>query len=55
MTHLPFIAAAYTLGVAIPVGYAIAAWHRVTAARRKLASIDPRGERPRTGPWGERR
>lgn len=45
MTHLPFIAAAYALGVAIPVAYAVAAWQRVAAARRKLASIDPREHR----------
>ncbi len=46
MTHLPYIVAAYALGVAIPVGYAIAAWQRVATARRKLAAIDPRMSRP---------
>lgn len=46
MTHLPFIAAAYALGVLVPVGYAIAAWQRAAAARRKLAAIDPRAPRP---------
>ena len=45
MTHLPFIAVAYALGVLVPVAYAIAAWQRASAARRKLASIDPRGHR----------
>ena len=46
MTHLPFIAAAYALGVLLPVGYALAAWQRSVAARRKLAAIDPRERRP---------
>lgn len=46
MTHLPFIAAAYTLGIAIPVAYAIAAWQRTAVARQKLAAIDPRAGRP---------
>lgn len=45
MTHLPFVAAAYALGILIPVGYAVAAFQRVAVARRKLASIDPRGQR----------
>ena len=48
MTHLPFIAASYALGVAIPVGFALAAWTRMAAARRRLAAIDPRqGRRSR--------
>lgn len=54
MTHLPFIATAYALGILLPVGYAMAAFQRVAAARRKLAAIDPRVESPRTGPRGQR-
>ena len=42
MTHLPFIAASYALGVVIPVGFAVAAIVRAGAARRRLAAIDPR-------------
>lgn len=42
MTHLPFIAAAYALGVAIPVAFGVTAWQRASVARRKLAAIDPR-------------
>jgi cytochrome c biogenesis protein CcdA len=48
MTHLPFIAASYALGIVIPVGFAAAAWTRMAAARRRLAAIDPRqGRRSR--------
>ena len=42
MTHLPFISAAYALGVLVPTGFAIAAWQRMAAAGRRLAAIDPR-------------
>jgi len=42
MTHLPFVAAAYALGVGIPVSFAVSAWARLAAARRRLAAIDPR-------------
>lgn len=42
MTHLPYVAAAYTLGVAIPVALAVSAWQRLRLARRRLAAIDPR-------------
>ncbi len=47
MTHLPFIAAAYALGVGIPVSFAVAAWTRMSAATRRLAAIDPRAGRRR--------
>ena len=47
MTHLPFIAASYGLGVLIPVAFALSAWSRMVAARRRLAAIDPRGGRVR--------
>ncbi|HUB16709.1 MAG TPA: hypothetical protein VMB34_32545 [Acetobacteraceae bacterium] len=46
MDHLPFIAASYMLGVLIPGGFAIAAFLRVGTARRRLAAIDPRANRP---------
>ena len=45
MTHLPYIVAAYALGVLIPAGYAIAAVTRLGAAKRRLAALDPRGRR----------
>jgi HAMP domain-containing protein len=45
MSHLPFIAAAYAIGVLVPVGFAIQAALRLAAARRRLAAIDPRAER----------
>jgi hypothetical protein len=48
MTHLPFIAAAYGLGVLIPVGFALAAFQRMASARRRLAAIDPRVQGPRS-------
>ena len=54
MTHLPFIAASYALGVLIPAGFAVAAVMRAGTARRRLAAIDPRANRPTTGPRGER-
>ena len=44
MTHLPFVAASYALGVLLPAGYAIAAWRRMRLAGRRLASI-PRVKR----------
>jgi cytochrome c biogenesis protein CcdA len=48
VNHLPFIAASYALGVAVPVGFAIAAFFRLGAARRRLAAIDPR-QKTRSG------
>ena len=45
MTHLPFIAASYGLGVLIPIGFALAAFLRMGSARRRLAAIDPRVNR----------
>jgi hypothetical protein len=49
MTHLPYIAAAYALGVAVPVTYAVAAFLRMRTAQRRLAAIDPRANRPGAG------
>jgi hypothetical protein len=54
MTHLPFIAGSYALGVLVPAGFALSAYLRLGAARRRLATIDPRardsGAGPRTRP-----
>ena len=44
MTHLPFIAASYALGVGVPVLLGILAWQRLAVARRRLAAIDPRAQ-----------
>ena len=48
MTHWPFIAAAYTLGVLIPLVFGLTALTRMAAARRRLALIDPRIHRGRS-------
>jgi hypothetical protein len=48
VTHLPYVAASYALGVLVPVGFALAAYLRLGAARRRLAAIDPRA-RPGAG------
>ena len=45
MTHLPFVAASYALGIFIPGAYAIAAYARMRNARLRLAAIDPRQHR----------
>ena len=50
MTHLPYIVAAYTLGVLIPATYAITAFMRMRTAQRRLAATDPRVKRPGAGP-----
>ena len=42
MTHLPFVAAAYALGVGVPAALALLAWQRLERARRRLAALDPR-------------
>jgi hypothetical protein len=45
MTHLPFIAASYALGVLVPLVFGVLAFTRMGTARRKLAAIDPRAQR----------
>jgi cytochrome c biogenesis protein CcdA len=50
MTHLPFIAASYALGVLVPLVFVTTAFTRMAAARRRLAAIDPRVNRPGAGP-----
>ena len=42
MTHLPFIAATYALGLAVPAVFAVGAWRRLAQARRRLAAVDRR-------------
>jgi hypothetical protein len=49
MTHLPYIVAAYALGVLIPATFAVSAYLRVRTAQRRLAAIDPRVNRTRAG------
>jgi len=45
MTHLPYIAASYGLAVVMAGAYALSAYLRMGAARRRLAAIDPREAR----------
>lgn len=52
MTNLPYIAASYAIGIVVPAAFAISAWLRAGAARRKLAAIDPRAHRPGRGRGG---
>jgi cytochrome c biogenesis protein CcdA len=42
MTHLPFIAGAYALGIALPLWLAIDATLRLGRARRRLAAVETR-------------
>ena len=49
MTHLPYIIAAYTLGVLVPCTFAVAAFLRMRTAQRRLAAIDPRVNRTGAG------
>jgi cytochrome c biogenesis protein CcdA len=43
MTHLPYIAASYALGLGVPLTLGLLAWQRLARARRRLAAVDPRG------------
>jgi cytochrome c biogenesis protein CcdA len=45
MTHLPYISAAYALGVGIPAIMAVLSWRRLKLAQKRLAVIDPRMSR----------
>jgi hypothetical protein len=45
VTHLPFVAAAYAMGILLPLAFTVDAFRRIGAARRKLAAIDPRQSR----------
>ncbi len=42
MTHLPYIVAAYALGVLVPGTFAWSAFVRMRGARRRLAAVDTR-------------
>jgi hypothetical protein len=42
MTHLPYVLAAYALGVLIPGTFAVAAYLRMRTAQRRLAAIGRR-------------
>ena len=46
MTHLPYIVAAYGLTVLVAAVFTVDAWTRMSRARRRLAAIDPRANRP---------
>ena len=45
MTHLPFVAAAYGLTLAVALALSVGAATRLARARRRLAAIDPRESR----------
>jgi hypothetical protein len=45
MTYLPFIAVSYALTALVLGGFGIGAWLRLSAARKRLAAIDPRAGR----------
>jgi hypothetical protein len=49
LNHLPYIVAAYTLGLLIPGTFAVAAFLRMRTAQRRLAAIDARVKRPGAG------
>jgi hypothetical protein len=49
VTHLPYVVAAYVLGVVIPGTFALSAFLRMRAAQRRLAAVDPRVKRPGAG------
>ena len=42
MTHLPYVVAAYVLGVVIPGSFALSAFLRMRTAQRRLAAVDTR-------------
>jgi hypothetical protein len=50
MTHLPHVLASYALGLAMPLGFGIAAWLRLRAATRRLAAAEPRRGRASSEP-----
>jgi hypothetical protein len=45
MTHLPFVAAAYALGTAVPLFFTLQVFWRLRAAESRLNAIDPRRNR----------
>jgi len=46
MTHLPYVAASYALGIGIPAWLGLHVMLRLRAAGRRLAAIDPRRNDP---------
>jgi hypothetical protein len=46
VTHLPYVAASYALGMLLPTVYALAAFVRMRTAGQRLASIEPRRDLP---------
>jgi hypothetical protein len=49
MTHLPYVVAAYSLGVLVPGWFGLAGFLRMRAATRRLAAVDRRSGRPGAG------
>jgi hypothetical protein len=45
MTHLPFVAASYTLAILVLGGFGCSAWLRLRSACRRLAAVDTRRTR----------
>jgi hypothetical protein len=45
VTHLPYIAASYALGVLLPGWFGVAAFLRMRTAQRRLAVLDHRRNR----------
>jgi hypothetical protein len=48
VTHLPYIAAAYTIAIGVPLFLSIQVFFRVRSARQRLAATDTRRERGRS-------
>ena len=46
VTHLQWLLPCYALGVLVPAALAAGAVRRLGVARRRLAALDPRGQRP---------
>jgi hypothetical protein len=43
MNHLPYIAGAYGLALALAFWFGVTAWTRTARAKRRLAALDRRG------------
>ena len=50
MTHWPFVAASYLLGVLVPLVFGLTAFSRMGSARRRLAAMTPGSIAPGAGP-----
>jgi hypothetical protein len=42
VTHVPYIVAAYVIGVGLPLFLSVEVLFRIRSARRRLEAIDPR-------------